>query len=651
MTRLNMKTPNLTDKNIERIAALFPNVITEMEDENGHIKKGINFELLRLELSGDIADNGGECYSFTWAGKKQAILEGNMPIRKTLRPCKEESKDWETTGNLYIEGDNLDVLKLLQDSYLNSIKMIYIDPPYNTGSDFIYKDDFTVSRKKYKEQAGFYDDNDKLHFQDTESKGRFHSDWCSLLYPRLKLARNLLSEDGVIFISIDDNELHNLRKICDEVFGEGNFINTFLWTKTSTPPSLSNKSRTTVEYVLCYEKTRNNLKYYGSDLENGDAPLLNSGNPVKTLTFPPQTINFSYIRNTKYKAGRYGKVELLNDITVEDGKNINNAVLSGEFKWTGDTLSKEIGEGTYFIIRSEKFSIRFQRSSNNKRFKAPNNYIDELELNKGNGAGTNESAVKELDALGLKGLFDYPKPTSLIKKLANMVTYDNKDCIVLDFFSGSGTTAQSIMQLNAEDDGNRKFIMVQLPEKCDESSEVYKAGYKTIAEIGKERIRRAGEQIKKDIELSARQSKIGEAPKKVPDIGFRVLKADSKNMKDVYYTTGEHGHNIFSALEPNIKEGRTDMDLLYQVLLNCGLPLGLRHVTEKICGVKVHIIDDGALIACFEANMPESAVREIANRKPLRAVFCDSSFSNSPGRINAEEIFKLNTPGTDVRII
>ena len=650
MDKMKQETADLTQENIARIGELFPNVITEMKDENGKLKKGINFELLKQELSGDVID-GEECYDFTWVGKKASIVEANTPIRKTLRPCIEESKNWETTENLYIEGDNLDVLKLLQESYLNSIKMIYIDPPYNTGNDFIYRDKFMMDEEEYEKKIDLHDEEGNLLFKNTETRGRFHSSWCSMMYSRLKLARSLLTEDGVIFISIDDNEVHNLKKVCDEVFGEQNFVDFFLWTKTSTPPSLSKKVRKTVEFLLCYEKEKNNQSFFGSSLDNGDAPLLNTGNPYRTLVFPPNSIQFTFFDSGTIEARNYSKVELLNDVVVKSFRNTNEVSFSGEFKWSQEKLDEEIALGTYFIVKSDKLSLRFQRKEDKKNFKAPNNLFSDIELNKSSNVATNESAVKELIELNLDGFFDYPKPTSLLRKLTKMVTHDSPGSIIIDFFSGSATTAHAAMQLNAEDGGNRKFIMVQLPEPCDEKSEAFKAGYKNICEIGKERIRRAGDKINKEIEEGNKQLKLGEEPKKPVDIGFRVLKVDTTNMKDIYYAASEYTQNLLTDQISNIKEDRTDLDLLYGVLLEWGLPLSLKHEIEEIDGVKIHIVDNDSLIACFSESVPEKVVREIAKRQPLRAVFRDSSFASSSDKINVEEIFKLLAPNTSVKVI
>jgi adenine-specific DNA-methyltransferase len=657
-----MQSPDMIQKNIDRIAELFPNVITEKKDENGLLKKIINFEKLKHELADEVID-GEESYDFTWVGKKASIIEANTPIRKTLRPCIEESKDWETTGNLYIEGDNLDVLKLLQESYLNSIKMIYIDPPYNTGKDFIYKDNFKQSKEEYEDDAGTFDEEGNRLFQNTETNGRFHSDWCSMLYPRLKLAYNLLREDGVIFISIDDNEVHNLKKLCDEVFGEGNFASEFVIKSNPKGSQSSSYSAIVHEYVLCYAKNKNSLNGLSIQLsddmineynltdKNGNYRLmglrLRGGswrredrpflfypiyvNPKNGLVSLEKNSEFSIevlpIKPSTNEEGtwRWGKSKLLNDIEQIIAKEISR---DGNVIW--DIYQKDY----------------LQKDGEQKETK-PKTIWDEKEINYQNGT----TELKQL--FDQKDSFDFPKPKYIIQKMINM-SCDDSD-IILDFFSGSATTAHAAMQLNADDCANRKFIMVQLPESCNEKSEASKTGYNNICEIGKERIRRAGEKIKNELitksEGTLDFSDDSTAKPESLDIGFRVLKVDSTNMKDVYYAADEYEHNQLDMFESNIKDDRTPLDLLYQCLLDWGLSLSLPHTIEKIDKVSVHTVDNGSLVACFDDNVPESVVREIAKRKPLRVVFKDSSFTDSPSKINVSEIFKTLAPGTTVKVI
>lgn len=639
MEKLKMESVDLTQKNIEKIELLFPNVITEIKDENGKLKKGINFELLKQELSGDVID-GEECYDFTWVGKKAAIVEGNTQIRKTLRPCIEESKDWENTENLYIEGDNLEALKLLQESYLGAIKMIYIDPPYNTGNDFIYRDNFSVSKEEYIDQIGLYDEEENRLFKNIESNGRFHSDWCSMIYPRLKLAHNLLSEDGVVFISIDDNELYNLKKICDEVFGEQGFLGCFVVNTTPNARDYGHIGKMH-EYVIFYGKNaqltetyllpdeEKSFKYEDEKGGYNIHPLYNSNVAFTNKNRP--NLYYPFYLNPKRKIEQdfyeislkktEGAIEIYPPISVKGdaqfvwrwGKEKSEANINKEI------IGYKINDGEYRVVQKMRTSEKLIRS---------------LLLDKG---VTSRKGTAEVEQIFGKKVFSFPKPIQLLSYFCRIAL--NSHDIVLDIFSGSSTTAQAVMRLNVEDGDRRKFIMVQLPESIDEESEAFKSGYKNICEIGKERIRRAGEKIK------------DENPDKNLDIGFRVLKVDSTNMKDVYYAANEYSQSLLSALESNIKEDRSDLDLLYGVLLDWGLPLSLNHKIENIDGVSIHTVDEGSLVACFAEQISESVVREIAKRQPLRVVFRDSSFTNSPDKINVEEIFKLLAPNTTVKVI
>ena len=629
--KMKFETKDLIQENIAKIGQLFPEVLTEAKDDNGILKKAIDFDKLRQILS-DKAINNRETYDFTWVGKKQAILEAATSIRKTLRPCKEESVNWDTTQNLYIEGDNLDVLKLLQDCYPKQVKMMYIDPPYNTGNDiFVYNDDFRVERDEYEEQAQIRDEEGYKMRTNKDTSGRFHSEWCSMMYPRLKLARNLLTDDGVIFISIDDREVDNLRKICDEVFGERNFIAQFNWMKTATPPSLSKTIRKKFEYILCFAKNKVGVALNGGTVEGGDMPLLNETNAYSSLEFPKDSIVFK-IPDGKYVAGKYDRVTLEKDIEIYNGKAKSDVILSGNFKWNQNTVSEEVKKGTIFRVKTKKFAIRYERLG--ERIKLPSNIISKDECN----VGTNEDGQKEIKSLfDDKCVVDYPKPVTLMKYLVRMNTYE--DDIVLDFFSGSATTAHAVMKLNAEDGGNRKFIMVQIPEPCDEKSEAYKAGYKNICEIGKERIRRAAKQIK------------GEHPEANFDGGFRVFKLADSNMKDVYFSPSEYKQDLLSQMTSNIKEDRTDMDLLYGCMLEWKLPLSFPHTSEKVGSYTIHNVNNGALMACFDENIPEDIIRHMAAKKPRGVVFRDAGFTDSPAKINVGELFKLLSPDTKVKVI
>jgi len=662
MEKMKFETPDLTAENVTKIAELFPGVVTEGK---------VNFELLRSMLGDEVY--GDEAYEFTWVGKRAAIAEAGRPIRKTLRPCVEESKDWDMTENLYIEGDNLDVLKLLQESYLGKVKMVYIDPPYNTGNDFVYRDNFAQSREEYAEEAGVYDEDGDRLFKNTATNGRFHSDWCSMIYPRLVLARNLLANDGVIFISIDDNEIAQLRKICDEVFGTSNFVGQITWSKKRKGSFLSKGIISTTEYLLVYAKSSELAGLFGGKAdENESQPIIKRTNKVSVLKIPAMTIN-TKLENSVYTKGVYGDsvnpVELLDDVTVKDGIIVNAFSIKAPFIWSQKMFDEQRELGAKFVINTLNFQIRVFKISGVDDFKGLNSYVNGVEIK-----GTNEDAYEELERFfGVKKMFDYSKPVNLVAYLVKAATNFTTDSIILDFFSGSATTAHAVMQLNAEDGGKRKFIMVQLPEVTDEKSEAYKAGYKNICEIGKERIRRAGDKIKAEMNAANAQLKIGEDSKQVPDIGFRVLKLDDTNMNDVYYAAGDYTQDLIMQMESNIKPDRTDMDLLYGCLLDWGIPLSMPHTHEKIDDFTVHTYGDetakdakkedtfscissvsrfnAPLIACFEESISEKVIREIANRKPLRAVFRDSSFSSSPEKINVFEIFKLLAPNTNVKVI
>ena len=687
MDKLRMESPDMTAQNIDRIAALFPNCVTEMLDEEHSTpekkayKRAINFELLKQMLSPDVVD-GDEAYEFTWVGKKAAIVEANKPIRKTLRPCVAESKDWDTTKNLYIEGDNLEVLKLLQESYLGKVKMIYIDPPYNTGNDFIYADDFMRSQEEENEQMGMYDEDENRLFKNTDTNGRFHSDWCSMIYSRLMLARNLLTEDGVIFISIDDNEQENLKKCCGEVFGEQNFIVQIIWKKRSTPPN-DQVIGAAHEYIFCYAKNTRMVKL------NLRARTSEQLARYKNPDNHPKGAWVAGDLSANVKGGRY--VASLNyPIQNPNTGELHYPPNNGNWRYSRDTVQKLLANNEIYFGEDGKGRPKVKRFLN--EIKSGITYTSLWDFVPLNTQGSMEMS----SLLGNITIFDNPKPLGLLIELLKLGS--TKDGIILDFFSGSATTAHAVMQLNAEDGGHRKFIMVQLPEKCDETSEAYKAGYKNICEIGKERIRRAGDKIKSEIDVvhkddyaalvesqqsndqkvmtgfdSLKSSGVltekgytytdkdtkdisritysAENPNdfyrfhpNALDVGFRVLKLDDTNMKDVYYAPDDYDQGMLAGLESNIKDDRTDLDLLFGCLIDWGLPLSLPYKSEQLGGCTVHTYNDGDLIACFDANIPESVVKEIAQRRPLRAVFRDSGFASSPEKINVFEIFKLYMP-------
>ena len=674
MDKMKFESPDIVSGNIEKIAALFPNCVTEMPDENGKIKQAVNFELLKQMLSPDVVD-GDEHYEFTWVGKKASIVEANKPIRKTLRPCPEESKDWDTTENLYIEGDNLEVLKLLQESYLGKVKMIYIDPPYNTGNDFIYADDFMRSQEEENEQMGMYDEDENYLFKNTDTNGRFHSDWCSMIYSRLILARNLLADDGAIFISIDDGEVENLKKMCDEIFGADNYINTIsLKLKNIAGASGGGEDKRlkkNMEFILLYAKSYkaisqfNNVYSYTPISELVEqyrqegvswkytTALIDSGEKV----YVGSTVDGDGSEIKIFKRVNY-VMKSIGQIIKEEGiseKKAYDKYASCIFQTAMPQSSirprvmqkvQEIGrESDLYSIEyipktgRNKGTVyeQFYKGENFRLFAWLRDVAEEKDgiLYKKDLQGTLWDFVGETKNLAKEGGVPFPngkKPVKLIQQTLKRITRD-KD-IVLDFFSGSASTAHAVMQLNAEDGGRRKFIMVQLPEACDEKSEAYKAGYRNICEIGKERIRRAGEKIKSESPLTTQDL----------DIGFRVLKLDDTNMKDVYYSPDDYDQGMLAGLESNIKDDRTDLDLLFGCLIDWGLPLSLPYTSEQIDDCTVHTYNDGDLIACFDANVPESVVKKIAQRKPLRAVFRDAGFASSPEKINVFEIFKFYMP-------
>lgn len=654
MDKMKFETPNLTAENVTKIAELFPGVVTEGK---------VNIDLLRSMLGDEVY--GDEAYEFTWVGKRAAIAEAGRPIRKTLRPCPEESRDWDTTENLYIEGDNLDALKLLQESYLGKVKMIYIDPPYNTGNDFVYRDNFTQSREDYDEEAGVYDEDGERLFKNTETNGRFHSDWCSMMYPRLILARNLLAPEGVIFISIDDIEYANVIKLCNEIYNETNYVGTLvLQTATDNNPRQINTEH---EYMVCYARDKNNLPFWQSD--NEKAKLIQQQYLVLRDKYGDD--------NSRIQVDLRAWIKK-NASSLEGVAHYDNVDSKGVFH-DGDIANTVFGGYKYTVIhpvtqkpcKIPDKGFRFAEST--MREMLANDEImfgnDETTLIKPKKRLENakdalrsiiyedgRTSTKKFESLMARDIFQNPKSDTILARLIKFVAGDGD--IVLDFFSGSATTAEAVMSLNGSIQTHIKYIMIQLQEDLDNSIKTASSRAKktlqnaidfldsigkphTIPEIGKERIRRAGDKIKAEAGLMAQSL----------DIGFRVLKLDDTNMNDVYYAAGDYTQDLILQMESNIKPGRTDMDLLYACLLDWGLPLSMPHTHEKIDGFTVHTYNDGDLIACFEERISEKAIREIAGRKPLRAVFRDSSFSSSPEKINVFEIFKLLAPNTNVRVI
>ena len=625
MEKMRMESVDMTERNIDKIAELFPNCITESVDKDGKLKKAINFDLLQQMLSDDVAE-GDEAYQFTWVGKKAAIIEANKPIRKTLRPFPEKSIDWETTENLYIEGDNLEVLKLLQESYMAKIKLIYIDPPYNTGNDFLYRDDYSMSLEDYEISSNILDEQGNRLFKNTDSNGRFHSDWCSMMYSRLILARNLLKDNGVIFISIDDNEQENLKKLCDEVFGATNFVAQIPYVKRVSPANDAKWYSGDHEYIVVYGK--NKLLWHPQKTERTEEHNQYYKNPDNDPRGPWNSAAYTCNKSRSQRPHLY--YPIINPNTGEEIYPSENAVWAYSKETHEENVKNNLlywgADGKSKSPRKKKFLFEAEKV-------VPRSYWHYSEV------GSTQTATTDLRELFDGASFSYPKPLKLLKKVIYQATED--DDIILDFFSGSATTAHAVMQQNVEDGGRRKFIMVQLQESVEEKSEVYKAGYKTICDVGRERIRRAGLKIKQGNSLIAQSI----------DTGFRVFKLDESNTNDVYYSAGEYDQGMLSMLETNIKEDRTDLDLLFGCILEWGLPLTMPYSSEQIDGCAVHTYNEGDLIACFDENVPDSVVKTIAKRQPLRAVFRDNSFDGSPAKINVGEIFKMLAPDTRVKVI
>ncbi|MGB5157165.1 site-specific DNA-methyltransferase [Desulfobacterium sp. N47] len=666
MEKLKMHSPDLTEGNIEKIAGLFPNCVTESMDKNGKLKKSIDFDLLRQELSGTIVEGPQERYHLNWPGKREALLAANAPIAKTLRPCREESVDFDTTQNLFIEGDNLDALKLLQETYLGKIKMIYIDPPYNTGNDFIYEDDFAESTEEYLRKSNQKDEEGNRLVANTESNGRFHSDWLSMMYPRLKLARNLLSDDGLIFASIGPEEISNLKKIMDEVFGEANYRNSIAIKRGAKSVQAQfetwDKLGTAFEYLLLYSKI-STYRFPKMVRELDDSKCGGWNNHWRGTDRP--TMRYELFGITP-DTGQWRWSKDRSVMAINNYQKMISEIGKTEIDITQETID------SWYLEQGADIDL-LRLSSNGK----PEHYIPPTDTTLLNDIwfhvpSTGSGIVKRL--MGIKA-FDNPKPLDLLKQACRFCP---NDAIILDFYAGSATTAHAIMQLNAEDGGNRKFIMIQLPEPCDEKSEAFKAGYKTIAEIGKERIRRAGKQIRDELEKrkdnnqkqlplenSDSTSSFSLHPSSFQspssfilhpssfDIGFRVLKVASSSMSGIYYTPDAVQQTQLALFSDNIKEDRSAEDLLFQVLLDWGVDLSLPIKKDAIAGKEVFFVDDNALAACFDKNgeITEDFIKELAKRKPLRVVFRDAGFKNDSVKINVEQIFKLLSPHTDVKTI
>lgn len=643
-----MTSMDKVQENIQKIRDLFPNAVTEVL-RDGEPTLAVDFDILKQEMSNVLIDDKEQRYQFTWPDKNKSILLANTPISATMRPCKEESVDFDNTQNLYIEGDNLEVLKLLQETYLGKIKMIYIDPPYNTGNDFVYNDDFAQDSEEYLDNSGQYDEQGNRLVQNTESNGRFHTDWLNMIYPRLRLAKDLLSDDGVIFISIDDNEARNLKILCDEVFGELNFIGQIVWqtTQKNDPRFIAINH----EYILCYVKNIMVQNEKGKwrvshplirEMMDEYEAISKTSTKIEDIQVRWNSVikkeKYSALKHYKFvdKRGPYFAADIsdpqrkgpkhdfvIHPITKQLCKAPSGGYSPREAEMRRRLENDEIhfGPTHEYVVCSKKYLVTAEDRLNSVYYE------------------DGRRATKVLEDLIGKGVFEHPKSEILIKRLLGFVT--QKESVVLDFFSGSATTAHAVMQLNVEDGGSRKFIMVQLPELCDEKSEAYKAGYKNICEIGKERIRRAGKKIKEEKGQFAQNL----------DIGFRVLKLDSSNMKDVYYRPEDYSQSLLDMFEDNIKEDRTPLDLLFQVMLDLGKPLSAKIEEKEIAGKHVFVVDGNDLIACFDKDIMDEVVKAIAQMKPLYAVFRDSSMANDSVGTNFEQIFATYSPNTTRKVL
>lgn len=651
MDKMKMETPDLTQENVEKLLALFPECATEVK-QHGKVTRGVNFDVLQQLLT-PYKIEGEEAYEFTWVGKKAAFVEANRPIRKTLRPVPEKSKDWQKTENLYIEGDNLEALKLLREAYLGQVKMIYIDPPYNTGNDFIYNDSFKMSEKELTEGMGLFDEEGNKRFtENSVTNPRFHSDWCSMIYARLLVAKNLLAQDGLLFISIDDNEQYNLKKICDEVFGCDNFINQIAWVSNITGRQIAGYGvAKTWETVLVYgknamqtssltvsikyakEKMPDAYKGFSKEIHSDEHGEFTVGDTLynHNRKFNEETrrnLVFSIFYNPQTGEIQTGNIGEAKEGFVEIKPHPNG---DGVHKYHAWRWSKPKIQAESYNLVVMKVNKGYEIYTKIRDFNRTT--LKDIITNIKNG----DSELRKL--FGDKRYFDFPKSVDLLKTLLSST--EEKDSLVLDFFSGSATTAHAVMQMNAEDGGHRRFIMVQLPEKTDEKSEAKKAGFDTICDIGEERIRRAGEKIKEESPLTTKEL----------DTGFRVFRVDDSNMKDVYYSADEVSQDTLDGMISNIKEDRSALDLLFGCLVDWGIPLSKKCTSETVDGHTIYDYGEGDLLACFDTDISESVIEAMARKKPLRVVFRDGCFSGSQDKINVFEIFKMLSPDTTIRVL
>ena len=636
MDKLKMMSMDKVSENIEKIKALFPNCVTEVK-RGEEVEYAIDFDVLKQELSKDLVDEREERYQMTWPDKKKSVVLANSPINKTLRPCREESVDFDNTENLYIEGDNLEVLKLLQETYLGKIKMIYIDPPYNTGNDsFVYNDVYSMSEEEFLSAGGYYDEDGNRVIdvkENNESNGRFHTDWLNMIYPRLRLARDLLSDDGVIFISIDDNEQANLKKVCDEIFGKDNFVAVFPWRKRTAKSDVPFGISQDYEWIIVYAKSEK----FSAAIEGGTRKYF------ETSDFPGRPWRIHDLTTQRNASERPNS-----NFTMVNPKTGKEYPVNPNRTWavTKETFNDYYKQGKivfpddYDFLNISQPAFRYFKDDDEKKAGGTFGYIA-VSTNLPKEIGMTKEGTSDVNDLFEKKVFGFPKPVSLIGFLISITTKFDREAIVLDFFSGSATTAHAVMQLNAEDGGNRKFIMVQLPEACDEKSEAYKAGYKNICEIGKERIRRAGKKIKEESPLTTQNL----------DTGFRVLKLDSSNMLDVYYNPDKIEQTSIFDFKDNIKADRSAEDLLFQIMLDMGVTLSAKIEEKEINGTKVFTVDGDFLVACFADNLTDDTLTEIAKLKPRYAAFRDSSFANDSVAKNCEQIFATYSPNTKCTVV
>lgn len=623
MDKLKMHSPDLSQDNIAKIRELFPGCVTEARDEaTGAVRLAVDFDQLRQELSDHIVEGPQERYRLDWPGKREALVVANAPIAKTLRPCHEESVDFNNTQNLFIEGDNLEALKLIQETYLGQIKIIFIDPPYNTGGDFIYNDDFSEGYEDFLVSSNQRNSIGERLVANQETNGRFHSDWLSMVYPRLRLARQLLRDDGVIFISIDDGEVGNLRKVCDEVFGEENLIANVVWQKKYTRANDARWFSDNHDHILCYAKQKIGMTL--NLLPRNESQLSAYSNPDNHPKGP-------------WKATPLHAKSGTNTSPFKFKNGVTWAPPAGTFRRFNDASMREMDENNEVWFGADGT----QTPSRKSFLSEVKDGVSPVTIWPYDEVGHNHEANNELKSLGLGGLFNNPKPSRLIQRMLELATSPNRGDIILDFFAGSSTTAHSVMLQNAADGGSRRFIMVQLDEATDAKSEAFRAGFKTISAVSRERIRRAGKKILE-----------GEChPDWNRDVGFRVLKVDTSNMKDVYYRPDELKQSDLLDMVDNVKEGRTAEDLLFQVLVDWGVDLTLPIRRETVQGKTVFFVDDNALVACFDRGITEDLVKELAGHEPLRIVFRDNGFVSDAVKINVEQIFRQLSPTTEVKSI